>query len=149
MRRSDALLTTAQVDAAFAVYKRGWSIARLARAGWRAWGFASEASASRSLRHAFRLRGFRLRSTSVAAMLSHPATERPEQRHEWHGEGLCQGRVRNYPKLGASCSRRVLKGARYCSKHDPKRKAERHEQMRIARDARAALPPPPSPPPRA
>jgi hypothetical protein len=140
-RRSDAFLTTSQVEAAYAVYKRGWSIARLARIGWQAWGYASEESAKRALRHAFRARGFYLRSRSVAAQLSHPARVLGEQRHVWHGEGLCQGRVVNYPNIGASCRRRVAEGKRYCSQHDPKRRSERRARLALVQSFKPSASP--------
>jgi hypothetical protein len=61
-----AKLTEAQVRAAWRLYQAGHSLHDLAHRGWKAWGYASQASARGALRRQFRKRHFRVRDIGAA-----------------------------------------------------------------------------------
>src|SRR5690349_3858882 len=63
-RRRDARLTRKQVLAAWELYRAGYSVPQIAAAGWKQWGYGSEALATNGLYRAFDLEGFRRRTLS-------------------------------------------------------------------------------------
>ena len=69
-------LTRPQVRAAWTLYAVGWSVGRIAAAGWDVWGYASEETCRSALYGLLRREGYELRAKQDATRLANHARAR-------------------------------------------------------------------------